>query len=83
MTYTLDLPYRLAVGSVAIAEMARPRRMTLPTIPGREDPIFRPATKPCSDPGHGAAFIFMHGLGDDAEGLEGRIDKLEGLSNHS
>jgi hypothetical protein len=50
--------------------MARQRRMTLPSLSGREDPIYKPATKPCSDPAHGAAFIFIHGLGDSAEGLE-------------
>lgn len=48
----------------------RQRRMTLPTTPGREDPIYKPASKPCSDPAHGAAFIFVHGLGDSADGLE-------------
>lgn len=48
----------------------RQRRMTLPSLSGREDPIHRPATKPASDPAHGAAFIFVHGLGDTAEGLE-------------
>lgn len=50
----------------------RQRRMTLPTHPGREDPTFKAATKPCSDPQHSAAFIFVHGLGDSAEGLERR-----------
>jgi lysophospholipase-2 len=49
---------------------SRQRRMTLPSLTGREDPIYRPATKPCSDPAHSAAFIFVHGLGDSAEGLE-------------
>lgn len=49
--------------------------MTLPTDPRREDPIFKPAEKPCSDPGHGAAFILVHGLGDTAEGLEGKESK--------
>jgi hypothetical protein len=48
------------------------RRMTLPSTPGREDPIYKQATKPTSDPAHGAAFIFLHGLGDDAGGLEGK-----------
>lgn len=48
----------------------RQRRMTLPSLRGREDPIFKPATKPASDPAHGAAIIFVHGLGDTAEGLE-------------
>lgn len=50
--------------------------MTLPTISGRPDPVFKPATKPCSDPGHSAAFIFVHGLGDDAGGLESKLHSL-------
>jgi len=58
--------------------MSRQRRMTLPSIPGREDPIYKPATTPASDPAHGAAFIFVHGLGDDAEGLEGDSFHLYG-----
>lgn len=28
----------------------RSRRMTLPSTQGREDPIYKPATKPASDP---------------------------------
>jgi len=52
--------------------MARPRSMTLPKAPGREDPLYKPATRPCSDPAHGAAIIFIHGLGDDADGLAGK-----------
>ena len=48
----------------------RQRRMTLPSTPGREDPIWKPAIKPCSDPHNSAAFIFVHGLGDTADGLE-------------
>ena len=44
--------------------------MTLPSIPGREEPIYKAAVKPTSDPAHGAAFILIHGLGDTAEGLE-------------
>lgn len=66
MTLTRELPNRTGAQKMAIK-----RRMTLPTIPGREDPIHKAATKPCSDPAHGAAFIFVHGLGDTAEGLEG------------
>jgi hypothetical protein len=50
----------------------RARRMTLPSIHGRTDPIHKAATKPTSDPAHGAAFIFLHGLGDDAQGLESK-----------
>ncbi|WPH04124.1 Hypothetical protein R9X50_00700900 [Acrodontium crateriforme] len=55
----------------------RQRRMTLPSIHGRNDPIFKPAIKPCSDPAHGAAFIFVHGLGDNAEGLENVADQFQ------
>ncbi|KAK3677237.1 hypothetical protein LTR78_002775 [Recurvomyces mirabilis] len=55
----------------------RARRMTLPSINGRKDPIHKPATKPVSDPAHGAAFIFIHGLGDDAEGLENVADQFQ------
>jgi len=51
--------------------------MTLPTAPGREDPIYKPATKPTSDPAHGAAFIFVHGLGDNAEGLENVAEQFQ------
>ncbi|KAF2723490.1 alpha/beta-hydrolase [Polychaeton citri CBS 116435] len=51
--------------------------MTLPTSPGREDPIYKPAVAPPSDPAHGAAFIFVHGLGDTAEGLEGIADQFQ------
>lgn len=50
--------------------------MTLPTVSGREDPIYKPATKPCSDPAHGACFILIHGLGDSAEGLEGESGRF-------
>ncbi|KAK3630795.1 hypothetical protein LTR56_017212 [Elasticomyces elasticus] len=56
---------------------ARQRRMTLPSTPGRVEPIYKPATKPASDPAHGATFIFLHGLGDDAEGLENIADQFQ------
>ncbi|TKA65517.1 hypothetical protein B0A55_09153 [Friedmanniomyces simplex] len=56
---------------------ARSRRMTLPSLAGRIDPIYKPATKPTSDPAHSAAFIFLHGLGDDAEGLENIADQFQ------
>lgn len=49
--------------------------MTLPSDPKRKDPIYKPATKRCEDPAHGAAFIFVHGLGDSAEGLESELHK--------
>jgi len=45
---------------------------TMPHATKREPPIIKPATNKPSDPGHGAAFIFLHGLGDDAEGCESR-----------
>lgn len=51
--------------------MSIKRRMTLPSQPGRNDPIHKAAQKPVSDPGHSAAFILVHGLGDTADGLEG------------
>jgi hypothetical protein len=47
--------------------------MTLPSQPGRTPAIYKPAAVPTSDPAHGAAFIFLHGLGDSAEGLEGKF----------
>lgn len=59
---------------------ARPRRMTLPTTPNREDPIYKPAEKPCSMPSHNAAFILIHGLGDSADGLEAVADQFQ--QNH-
>lgn len=37
----------------------------------REAPIVKPPVKPASDPAHGAAIIFLHGLDDDAHGWEG------------
>ena len=48
--------------------------MTLPSEPRRDDPIYKPAMKRLDDPAHGAAFIFVHGLGDSAEGLESMSD---------
>nr|POF15264.1 acyl-protein thioesterase 1 [Quercus suber] len=42
-----------------------------------QDPIFKPAANPCSAPGHSAAFIFVHGLGDDAQGLENVADQFQ------
>ncbi|OCL14088.1 alpha/beta-hydrolase [Glonium stellatum] len=40
-------------------------------ITERESPIVIPPTFTPSDPAHSAAFIFLHGFGDDAAGLEG------------
>ncbi|KAK6443505.1 hypothetical protein LTR95_000332 [Oleoguttula sp. CCFEE 5521] len=56
---------------------SRQRRMTLPSTPGRAEPIHKPAQKTLSDPAHGAAFIFVHGLGDTAEGLEDVADQFQ------
>jgi len=56
------------------------RRMTLPTSPGRPDPIYKHAEKPASDPAHGGAFILVHGLGDSGEGLEDIPDQFQ--KNH-
>lgn len=47
----------------------RPRSMTLPKTANRADAVFIPSQTQPSDPAHGAAFIFLHGLGDSAEGL--------------
>ncbi|KAF2814115.1 acyl-protein thioesterase 1 [Mytilinidion resinicola] len=38
--------------------------------PSRPPPITIPAATPPSNPAHSAAFIFLHGLGDEASGLE-------------
>jgi lysophospholipase-2 len=48
------------------------RRMTLPIILNRVDPIYKAAENPPSDPAHQAVFIFLHGLGDSAIGIEGK-----------
>jgi lysophospholipase-2 len=49
------------------------RRMTLPSVVNRNDPTYKPAERPPSDPGHQAVFIFAHGLGDSADGMEGKF----------
>jgi hypothetical protein len=36
----------------------------------RKPPIIIPAAQPANDIANDAAFIFIHGLGDDAEGLQ-------------
>lgn len=70
-TADVEIPYR-TMGSIGEPVAAgRPRRMTLPKSAGREDPIYKQATVFTETPAHGAAFIFIHGLGDDAKGLEG------------
>lgn len=51
--------------------------MTLPTTPGRTPAIYKPAAVPPPDPAHGAAFIFLHGLGDSAEGLADVADQFQ------
>jgi len=57
-----------------------PRRMTLPTINGREDPIYKAPLTPASDPAHGSAFILIHGLGDSASGLEDIANQFQSNS---
>lgn len=42
----------------------------MPYAPERQPPIVKAAVKPASEPGHSAAFIFLHGLGDEAAGVE-------------
>ncbi|KAF2758143.1 acyl-protein thioesterase 1 [Pseudovirgaria hyperparasitica] len=44
----------------------------------REPPIIKPAVSPPQNPSHGAAIIFMHGLGDDAAGWENIADQFQG-----
>lgn len=41
-----------------------------PSDRGREEPIYKPATQPTTDPKHSAAFIFVHGLADSAAAIE-------------
>lgn len=36
----------------------------------QQPPLIRSAPKPATDPAHGAAIIFLHGLDDDAMGWE-------------
>ncbi|KAI4735151.1 alpha/beta-hydrolase [Aureobasidium sp. EXF-12298] len=36
----------------------------------QQPPLVKPAPKPATDPAHGAAIIFLHGLDDDAMGWE-------------
>ena len=36
----------------------------------QQPPLVKSAPKPASDPAHGAAIIFLHGLDDDAMGWE-------------
>lgn len=45
--------------------------------PERDPPIVKPAKTPTSDPAHSAAFIYLHGLGDDAEGVENLGDQFQ------
>jgi hypothetical protein len=64
------------------AIMTRPRTMTLPSQPGRTPAIYKPAAVPTSDPAHGAAFIFLHGLGDTADGLESKFSTRYLINPH-
>ncbi|KAF2086236.1 alpha/beta-hydrolase [Saccharata proteae CBS 121410] len=43
----------------------------------REDPIIKPALVPPVDPGHSAAIIYIHGLGDEAEGVCNIADQFQ------
>jgi hypothetical protein len=43
---------------------------TQSNMQNQQPPIVRSAPKPASDPAHGAAIIFLHGLDDDAMGWE-------------
>jgi hypothetical protein len=43
---------------------------TQTNMQNQQPPIVRSAPKPASDPAHGAAIIFLHGLDDDAMGWE-------------
>lgn len=51
--------------------------MTLPQTPNRADAVYIPSQTQPSDPAHGAAFIFLHGLGDSAEGLTGVASQFQ------
>jgi len=54
----------------------------MPHAVTREAPIVKAATKPTLDPAHSAAFIFLHGLGDDANGVESMFRVMkEGMHN--
>jgi len=43
----------------------------------REPPVIKPAIEPASDPAHGAAFVFLHGLGDDGHGWENVAEQFQ------
>ncbi|WPH02242.1 Phospholipase/carboxylesterase/thioesterase [Acrodontium crateriforme] len=63
--------------SLEHSESTRPVAFNLPSTPGREDPIYKPAIEPCSDPKHSAAFIFNHGLADSAAAIENVADQFQ------
>ena len=50
------------------------RTRSFPSLPSnmqnQQPPLVKSAPKPASDPAHGAAIIFLHGLDDDAMGWE-------------
>jgi hypothetical protein len=49
----------------------RPRSVLIDTMAAeRKPPIILQPISPPSDPSKAAAFIFVHGLGDEAEGVE-------------
>ena len=53
----------------------------------QQPPLVKSAPKPASDPAHGAAIIFLHGLDDDAMGWESSSPSLvlrpENMNLHS
>lgn len=44
----------------------------LPSETGRDEPIYKPAVTPSSNPEAAAAFIFVHGLADSAVAIESK-----------
>lgn len=48
--------------------------------PSREPPIIIPPTSPPASPSQSAAFIFIHGLGDSAEGVENVARQFQSAS---
>ena len=56
------------------------KNITLPSNQGREDPIYKPAINPCSDPKQSAAFIFIHGLADSAVAIESKTVQVGKLA---
>jgi len=57
-------------------------RSKMPHAVTREALIVKAATEPPLDPAHSAAFIFLHGLGDDAHGLESMWSGIKCIIHH-